>query len=433
LASKDRYGRLDFTKSSLVAGTPKPENKCMGRSPSCLLLLGLGCLSLSAWSDTGPPTLLKKATLNKARHDGSGSKVTPKKESAPKQTDAFARNQLADRMDQILAYAARCPSQADFLRNSATHLKNIPSHRGLNAESCNELDMGRLTSYRHMRDMQRFYKNLNIENDLIDLPLESVANALRRSCRNFVENNEVSTDSLSLLYTLACKAPTPPEDTFTGVDYSEALHNPSHEQHQQAQRQIDQYATDFSDSNFKPITSNGWDDQYDETLRQSLSQSPLLNPSLAMQKDLRQICPAFNSLSPDDKIRMWSGIFDAMAMAESAHKPNTTFRESFGPLSTGMLQISEVSARGHHSVCRRARRAQCGCAEASTDLLKGPQFNLACGVTIMENQMSTGRGLFGNRSYYWSVLNTTQNGFPKVMGRLNAIKSSQKWPAACGR
>jgi hypothetical protein len=335
-------------------------------------------------------------------------------------------------MDRLLSYVSRCPPEAEFLSFGKIILKDVASQAQQAPDACEQLDMSRLSSFRFMKTMKEFHEGLLLETVESQRPLDSVLKSLQESCRSALEGSRSPEAALRLLHTFSCSHSTDPSKAFTGVDYAETAFNPHHAQRGGYERQIDRIANDLGDSKFDPISSKGWDASYDQLLQQKLAHSPLVNPSQPMLRDLERVCPGFSSLTEQDRAKVWSGIFDSMAMAESAHNPNTTFRESFGPLSTGMLQISEASARDHAGVCARSQRADCSCGGATTAKLKDPKFNLACGVTIMENQMATGRGLFGNRSYYWSVLNTTQNGFPKVMGRLKSIKSSERWPQACG-
>lgn len=343
------------------------------------------------------------------------------------------RNRLSDKMDQILSFVARCPSKKFFTDKAPGMLNDKTGIEGLSAEAC-QMDMAQLSSFKHMQEMQHFYQRLQLKNAAAQRPLESVLRSIQQSCESIFDKSIDSEKNLELLYDLSCNSEVvTPEEAFTGTDYADVANNTQHPQYGAYQNQVNGLAEGYKDSNFDPISSKGWKEEYDSLLQEKLAKSSLTNnPSPAMQQDLAKMCPGFASLAPQDKAKVWAGLFDAMAMAESSHNPNTTFQESFGPLSTGMLQISEVSAQGHYNMCFKSGRTGCSCGGATTSELKGPKFNLECGVTIMENQMATDRGIFGSRSYYWSVLNTTQNGFPKVMGRLKAVKSSGRWPAGCG-
>jgi type II secretory pathway pseudopilin PulG len=140
--------------------------------------------------------------------------------------------------------------------------------------------------------------------------------------------------------------------------------------------------------------------------------------------DLIKQCSGFASLNEADKHKVWIAFFDALSMAESGHNPKVRFVESFGVTSRGMLQISWASARGHGGTC----------AGATANNLHDPNFNLGCGVKIMENQLRRRGTLFPESYYYWSVLSPTKNpsGFRRFSARLNHLKSNpDRWPAGC--
>jgi len=389
------------------------------------IFIFLFALNASLKLASAAPAGTVQETPNSPSH-GSADFIGP-----PTVLEENTRDPLSDRLDQVLSYVARCPDKKSFVSNAHFMLSNESATKGASVDAC-QMDMAQLTSFKHMREMQLFYQKLQLKNASSQRPLESVLRALRQSCESAFDKSANSHQSLDLLYDFSCNPEAVASKAFTGTDYSDVANNPQHPDYDAYQNQVNGLANNYKDSNFDAISSKGWKEEYDRLLQDKLSKSSLTaNPSAAMQADLQKMCPAFSSLSPEDKSKVWAGLFDAMAMAESSHNPNNTYLESFGPTSTGMLQISEASARGHYNMCRKSGRADCSCGGATTSQLKDASFNLACGVTIMENQMATGRGIFGNRSYYWSVLNTTQNGFPKVMGRLKAVKSSPRWPQAC--
>jgi hypothetical protein len=183
--------------------------------------------------------------------------------------------------------------------------------------------------------------------------------------------------------------------------------------------------------------------------------SPLLRRA---PEGIQKVCPRFNSLSNNDKRNVWVHFMEATAQAESRMRPAHTFNEPFNNskgervISTGMLQLSYESARGHYNACRNQKRASCGCRGATTEKLKDPKFNLECGITIMESQANawqtykrggslhrTVRPKFANypaseglfTHYYWSVLNPEHDpsGYKRFQDHLKKLRM----PAACGR
>lgn len=156
-------------------------------------------------------------------------------------------------------------------------------------------------------------------------------------------------------------------------------------------------------------------------------------------QDLLNSCPAFKTMSQEDKIKFWQVFFDALAMAESEHNTNDTYKEipktkeeEKNPvISRGLLALSWLSAKGHSGACRNA----------DADNLHNPEYNLTCGVQIMEDQLRVHRTLITQtKSYYWSTLNpsvprspkTHMNGYDRFVARFNALKGqANRWPAAC--
>ncbi len=232
------------------------------------------------------------------------------------------RNKKSDQLDGLLAYVARCPDKASFMLEAPKFLKS--PFENTDADVCNKIDMGALPTYRNLAMMKQFYANLQIQTDEAGRPMAAISNTLKMLCEQSLDSNVDPRATLEMLHSYSCSEGPQGDKASTGIDYGDALFDPSNSQHSHAQGQVDSFRDSFKDSNFDPITSKG-----------------------------------------------------------------------------------------------------------STQGLKDPIFNLQCGVTIMENQMRTGRGIFGSSSYYWSVLNTRLGGFPKVMGRLKAVQASDRWPAAC--
>ncbi len=150
-------------------------------------------------------------------------------------------------------------------------------------------------------------------------------------------------------------------------------------------------------------------------------------------RGLRNLCPRFERLAFDDKTRVYLAVFDALAYAESGYKDGLMYREKFknrdgSPvISTGLLQISEKSARAHKGFC----------SNASTARLKEATFNVKCGFQIASNQVRKREALWFHDSsvYYWSTLSKGRNhrGFMRFAGRLaDHVEKRSVWPTACG-
>jgi hypothetical protein len=364
---------------------------------------------------TVTPTVDEKVEGDEA-HAGAVEEKTVPPVPAADPMDALLRDQLADKLESVVSYAMRCPSKADFVRNATAMLASTPKGK---PETCDQIAV---SQFRSLTTARYLKPGANAE----PVPVDNIKASVRNLCAQILSGQ--SPNALGLLHEFSCQPKD--EERFSETDYEEALYgdhsklDAAEKARRGRQRALaEQEVANYTD-HYKAIGSKGWKAEYELALAEALKSSPLINdPSPQMQRDLVRMCPGFMALTPADRTRVWSAVFDAMSMAESAHNPSTTYRESFGPLSTGMLQISEASARGHGGNCQGA----------TTQRLMDPIFNLKCGVSIMESQRRTGRSIFGNTSYYWSVLNTRQNGFPKVMGRLNAVKADPvRWPAACG-
>jgi hypothetical protein len=150
-------------------------------------------------------------------------------------------------------------------------------------------------------------------------------------------------------------------------------------------------------------------------------------------RGLRELCPGFEQLVFEDKTRVYLSIFDALAFAESGYNDGLTYRERFknsdgsAVVSTGLLQISERSARGHRGACDGA----------TTQKLKDPVFNVRCGFRIAKNQIKRRQALWfhDNSVYYWSVWSKGRNrsGFLRFAGRLSELVEKRSvWPTQCG-
>jgi len=148
---------------------------------------------------------------------------------------------------------------------------------------------------------------------------------------------------------------------------------------------------------------------------------------------LLKICPRYALLDAEDKTRVWTSIMDAIAFGETAYRPELTYLEKFEDasgnrvVSTGLFQLSQMSARNHGA----------SCSEATTEKLKDAGFNVMCAYRVMTNQILRTHTLYfeDRRFYYWSILSRGRNpeGFGRFMGRLSQLlRDSERWPQSCG-
>jgi len=390
------------------------------------------------------------STTSKAKNDHSKNKLAKEENVKTDVLDPNFKREISDKLDFALSFAMRCPSKESYINDLTKFLKE----NNVKGQNCEGIDFTKLKTFRSMNDAAKTLQKLGINTDIVKLPLNNIQKSLANVCAQVIRGE--SPEALGLLYDLSCSSKNIKEDKFLsgdhstlpefekdevvpfrGLDYQEAIsfdiNDEAHKKlsrsqryrmqynHLTAQREVSQYT-----DHYKKIGSKGWKSLYDVALAEALKGSTLVNDtSVAMSQDLKRHCSNFDNLDTKEKIKVWVALFDSMSMAESAHKTDTMYPESFGPISTGLLQISEKSARGHGGNCRGAT------TEGPENALTDPIFNLKCGVSIMESQMRTGKSIFGSKSYYWSVLNTRLGGYPKVMGRLNAIKDdTSRWPEA---
>lgn len=138
-------------------------------------------------------------------------------------------------------------------------------------------------------------------------------------------------------------------------------------------------------------------------------QIPILGPNLIAKNpaDIANFCPNYANLSKADKRNVWVYLISGMSERESAHNPNTTYKESFNDakgnpvISAGLLQISVESANSY------------GCGFKNTEELKDPKRNLACGLRILNKWLGNDGVVSGKvgsswkgGARYWSVLRT---------------------------
>jgi hypothetical protein len=115
-----------------------------------------------------------------------------------------------------------------------------------------------------------------------------------------------------------------------------------------------------------------------------------------------EYCPKYESLDKSQRDNFWHSLMMGMAYKESNFKSSLTYRESFGPLSSGLFQISLASGQGY---------SKYGCQLSSQADLHDPIKNSTCAVAIFKRWIfqddviasNSGNGWRGP-ARYWSVL-----------------------------
>ncbi len=131
---------------------------------------------------------------------------------------------------------------------------------------------------------------------------------------------------------------------------------------------------------------------------------PLNTNDLSMLK-----CTGYQNASVQERKKFFVLYLASIAYAESRLNPRSTYLETDGSLSSGLLQIDKNSANRHAGPYIDYRYSQ-------NDVLD-PHLNLIAGLYVLKHQLEGGMNddrpdiknrLFTNKSYYWSVITLKQ-------------------------
>lgn len=143
---------------------------------------------------------------------------------------------------------------------------------------------------------------------------------------------------------------------------------------------------------------------------------------LGVAKDMDRLCPRYGRLGEQERRLVWNRFFQALAFAESGYDYEMVYRETWGGVSVGLLQLSTVDNEAW------------GCRFSESDVYapKNPRENLECGVEILALQMAlcgtvfqgfpestdcggrTAHGVGGDYSFYWATLNPKDASGPEA-------------------
>lgn len=176
-----------------------------------------------------------------------------------------------------------------------------------------------------------------------------------------------------------------------------------------------------------------WDEQADGAQWTAFTHAALATDGRALRAieptDVAAYCPAYATLSGEERDAFWLSLLSSMARFESGFRPATSFQESFNDrngnpvISRGLLQLSQESANS--SLYR--------CGIEDSEELHDPRTNLTCSVKIMTALVSRDRsigtlvnGRWRGGSAYWSVLRTTSDSNPKIRAYTNKVTVCQE-------
>lgn len=175
-----------------------------------------------------------------------------------------------------------------------------------------------------------------------------------------------------------------------------------------------------------------WDSRSDGAQWTAFTRAALVTDGKALLQvepaDAADYCPAYATLSGEEREAFWLGLLSAMARFESGFRPATSFPESFNDrngtpvISRGLLQLSQESAN--------SRLYNCEIGEAEE--LHDPRTNLTCGAKIMAALVTRDgtigiqeNGRWRGGSAYWSVLRTSSSSNPQIRAYTNGMAVCQ--------
>lgn len=155
-------------------------------------------------------------------------------------------------------------------------------------------------------------------------------------------------------------------------------------------------------------------------------------------EDISDFCPNYSVLNKEEKIKVWSELFIAMAYYESNWIPTMRYREdSLGidsvtgqqVYSEGLLQLSYqdvknipwIKANGCLIDWKKDKDLN---PLLNTKTIFNPEINLNCGVLIMANQIKSRRNILLTSGAYWSVIkiNSNNSKIYQITERLSKLK-----------
>ncbi len=172
------------------------------------------------------------------------------------------------------------------------------------------------------------------------------------------------------------------------------------------------------------FTAINWDghsrgSEYEGYISQALDQygQDLLK---TIPKDIQTFCPSYASFSPNQRKHFWVQFVAALAKQESQYQNKSKNTESWGDVSTGLLQLSISSSKNTAK-----------CPLKSSQDLQDPQTNLECGVRwlnrlVGKHQIISARNPNENpdnrwdnwlgATAHWAVLKPIYTGKYKYLG-----------------
>lgn len=132
-----------------------------------------------------------------------------------------------------------------------------------------------------------------------------------------------------------------------------------------------------------------------------------LMAGVSAQADIAKLCPGYFKATMAQKKAFWALFVASVAGPESGYSATSKFLEHGTLWSLGPLQLSYEDYPGH-SRCelRKLPGSVPTAAKPADGNAYDPRINIRCGVSILDDQVVKGRGLFTPKGAgaYWSVL-----------------------------
>jgi len=177
-----------------------------------------------------------------------------------------------------------------------------------------------------------------------------------------------------------------------------------------------------------------WNPEWNQIVAQALPPVLLSN---RVPRDVRQFCPRFYVMTNPQKRTFWAYFFQALAGAEAGLNPTATVRHTEPELAAqehvavtkvrteGLLQLTYADSQRYGCQFDDVADRGLSANDPARTILQ-PKNNLACGVTILKNQIiDLHRPLLSSRSY-WATLRPGSYSY-RVFAR-----QMTNPPAACG-
>src|SRR5215471_3421562 len=177
-----------------------------------------------------------------------------------------------------------------------------------------------------------------------------------------------------------------------------------------------------------------WEPAWDIFIEKSIP-AEMLGPQVP--RDVKRFCPNFYQMNETDKRAFWAYFFQALAGAEAGLDPKTRAHHTQPEVSNpdgvsglsgrteGLLQLTYEDSKRYGCDFDWQADRKLPAKDPHRTILQ-PERNLACGITILENQIIEHRKPLLTGSSYWSTLQP---------GRLSYrvfAKQMVNPPEACG-